>query len=94
MDLLQQLPPEQQQPNEEEITSYTIRMLDEKKPEDIFDMIDQLTLLSTMLTEICKEFSEEFETIIGIEMERYSMDKYKQQQQQQEEEQEKVQQNS
>ncbi|KAH9421477.1 hypothetical protein DERP_012209 [Dermatophagoides pteronyssinus] len=91
MDLLQQLPPEQQQPNEEEeITSYTIRMLDEKKPEDIFDMIDQLTLLSTMLSEICKEFSEEFETIIGIEMERYSMDKYKQQQ----EEQEKVQQNS
>lgn len=93
MDLLQQLPPEQQQqPNEEEITSYTIRMLDEKKPEDIFDMIDQLTLLSTMLSEICKEFSEEFETIIGIEMERYSMDKYKQQQQ--EEDQEKVQQNS
>ncbi|KAH9510884.1 hypothetical protein DERF_009384 [Dermatophagoides farinae] len=66
-----------------ELTSYTLRTIADQKPDDIFDMIDQITLLSTMLNDIHKEFNEELETIIGIEMERFSMEKYKQQQQQQ-----------
>ncbi|OTF82584.1 hypothetical protein BLA29_013649 [Euroglyphus maynei] len=74
---------EQQQQQPEELTSYTLRMIAEQKPDDIFDIIDQIQLLSTMLMDIRKEFYEELETIIGIEMERFSMEKYQQRQQQQ-----------